>query len=84
MNMVESLEWAADYAERNHLFAAPLNSRGYVVDTWKSPTPEEKRAIITKLAESACEKSTPTKYHLVESALRCQHRYQIVLPCEGD
>jgi hypothetical protein len=49
--MQEALEWAADYAERNKLFAPVRNERGYA-DNWKQPTPADKLAVITQLAQS--------------------------------
>jgi hypothetical protein len=49
--MQEALEWAADYAERNKLFAPIRNERGYA-DNWKPPTPADKLAVITQLAQS--------------------------------
>lgn len=51
-DMVEALEWAADYADRNKLFEPVVNSRGYA-DGWKPPTPAEKAQVITKLARDA-------------------------------
>jgi hypothetical protein len=51
--MVEALEWAADYAERNKLFDTPMKSNGYPMDGHKPPTPAEKADIILKLARNA-------------------------------
>lgn len=52
MDLTEALEWAADYADRNKLFAPPMNQRGYPVDGWQNPTPAERTAIIKDLAQS--------------------------------
>ena len=46
-----ALEWAADYAERNKMFDVPVTPRGYAVGDAKPPTPEQKAAIIIKLAD---------------------------------
>jgi hypothetical protein len=48
---MEAMEWAARYIEREKLFDAPVNARGYTVDGWKPPTPAEKVRIITEIAE---------------------------------
>lgn len=58
MNLTEALEWAADYAERNNIFAPVTNSRGYS-DGWKPPTPQEKSEIIQKLAQTVYESEQP-------------------------
>lgn len=52
MNAVEAMEWAADYAERNQLFAVPMNGRGYPVDGMKPPTHPEKVQMLRDLAAS--------------------------------
>lgn len=52
MMMNEALEWAADYCERNKIFEAPKNERGYTRDGWTAPTPAEKARIITDLAKT--------------------------------
>lgn len=51
--MIEALEWAADYADRNKIFETPMKSNGYPIDGHKPPTPAEKADIITKLARNA-------------------------------
>lgn len=52
MTPTEALEWAADYADRNNIFTAPRNDRGYIKDGWKEPTPAEKISVIKELAAS--------------------------------
>jgi hypothetical protein len=58
MTPTEALEWAADYAERNNIFTAPKNDRGYVKDGWKEPTPADKVTLIKELAASVVDYET--------------------------
>lgn len=55
LNMVESLEWAADYADRMKLFDPKMNGRGYPVDGSKPVTADERAEIIIRLARQACD-----------------------------
>lgn len=83
MSMAEALEWAADYAERNKLFAPVTNSRGYA-DGWKPPTPEEKLRVIQKLAFTAAEPDRSDVISMVRnlSTLCMEHGNIICAPCD--
>lgn len=78
MTMIEALEWAADYCERNNLFISPKNDRGYVEAGWKPPTNAERVEIIRKLAVDVCTAGTD-KSPLVEMATILERANQDIL-----
>lgn len=80
---VEAMEWAAEYAERNHIFTPPQNQRGYTVDGWKNPTPAERTSIIQQLAKSVIDEPTgeTVRYHMSRRDI-CKHSLSTIEVCE--
>jgi len=74
MNMVEALEWAAEFAKTNQLFVV-TNERGYA-DKISPPTPAEKAKIIKELAE------TVISPRIEQVANLCDHGFVLCARCD--
>lgn len=75
MNIIEALEWAAEFAKANQLFVV-TNERGYA-DKLSPPSPAEKARIIKDLAETVM----APRRSLEEIANLCGHGAVLCAPC---